>query len=79
MIPEMVFADPLAHNVWDKLTNEVLDATKGWILNDIVMYPLLYLILCLFYQKFTPQLARIINEVENTFDTLTKNKKNGFK
>ena len=51
MIPEMVLADPLAHNVWDKLTNEVLDATKGWILNDIVMYPLLYLILCLFYQK----------------------------
>ena len=39
MIPEMVFADPLAHNVWDKLTNEVLDATKGWILNDIVVYP----------------------------------------
>ena len=52
---------------------------KDGFLNDIVMYPLLYLILCLFYQKFTPQLARIINEVENTFDTLTKNKKNGFK
>ncbi len=52
---------------------------KDGFLNDIVMYPLLYLILCLFYQKFTPQLARIINEVENTFDTLTKHKKNGFK
>ena len=52
MIPEMVFADPLAHNVWDKLTNEVLDATKGWILNDIVMYPLLYLILlCVYFTR----------------------------
>jgi hypothetical protein len=29
--------------------------------------------------EIRPQLERIINEVENTFDTLTKNKKNGFK
>jgi hypothetical protein len=38
MIPEMVFADPLAHNTWE-LTNEDLDTAKGWILNDIVVYP----------------------------------------